>query len=212
MPNFDIDLLRDEHAGYRSALFVENEMPRAVSCEGREAVLDAAIEAAKLSAPGNLICEFGVCDGHTINHIADRVSCLVHGFDSFKGLPEAWRPGFDAGHFARQGVPEVRPNVRLHVGWFEATLPAWLDANAGQIALLHIDSDLYSSARTVLETLRGRIGLGTVIVFDEFFNYRGFEAHEFRAWHEFLETTGAQAEGVAYNRIGEQAAFKVTQI
>ena len=48
------------------------------------------------------------------------------------------------------------------------------------VALLHLDSDIYSAAIFVLRTLiaDGRIVHGSVIVFDELFNYCGFENHE----------------------------------
>ena len=51
---------------------------------------------------------------------------------------------------------------------------------AGPVALLHLDSDIYSAAIFVLRTLIAdrRIVSGTVIVFDELFNYCGFENHE----------------------------------
>ena len=48
-----------------------------------------------------LILEFGVYSGDTINHIAKQLpNRKVHGFDSFEGLPENWKAGFDKGRFA----------------------------------------------------------------------------------------------------------------
>jgi hypothetical protein len=66
--------------------------------------------------PGGLWLEFGVAEGKTLRMIADQLSRLidgpgadvaggaVHGFDSFEGLPEDWRPGFTSGHFMRSGA------------------------------------------------------------------------------------------------------------
>jgi len=134
-----------------------------------------------------LILEFGVASGRTVNHLASlRPAQQVFGFDSFKGLPEAWRPGFGKGRFA-QRLPAVRTNVTLVEGLFEDTLADFL---AGQqddpVALLHIDCDLYSSSRFVLATLAPRISRGTIIVFDEYFNYPGWRHHEFKAFSEFV--------------------------
>ena len=61
-------------------------------------------------------------------------------------------------------------NVALHVGWFDDTLPAFLDRHDGNVAFVHIDSDLYSSAKTILDNLAPRVGPGTIIVFNEYFN------------------------------------------
>ena len=97
--------------------------------------------------PGELVLEFGVFSGRSINHLAATVGDehLVHGFDSFEGLPEFWRDGYAAGAFAVGELPIVARNVRLVKGWFDQTLQPFLDENSGLVALVHIDCDLYSS-------------------------------------------------------------------
>ena len=57
-------------------------------------------------------------------------------------------------------------------------------------ALVHVDCDIYISTVTIFEQLRGRIVPGTVIVFDEYFNYPGWRAHEYKAFQEFIATSG----------------------
>jgi hypothetical protein len=42
----------------------------------------------------------------------------------------------------------------------------------------------------VLEQLRARIVTGSVIVFDEYLNYPGWQLHEFKAFREFIATSG----------------------
>ena len=56
------------------------------------------------------------------------------------------------------------------------------------VSFLHVDSDLYSSAATVFGELGRRrfVRPGCVVVFDELFNFPGFEQHELRALWEFL--------------------------
>ncbi len=86
-------------------------------------------------------------------------------------------------------MPEVPSNVSLHKGWFSDALPPFLAKNTDPIALLHIDCDLYSSTTYVLDTLAERIRNGTVIVFDEYFNYPGWKQHEHKAFQEFIAKT-----------------------
>lgn len=53
--------------------------------------------------PNTLWLEFGVASGKTINYISKFTKDKVYGFDSFEGLPEKWRDGFDKGAFNRNG-------------------------------------------------------------------------------------------------------------
>jgi len=124
---------------------------------------------ARMRTPG-LSLEFGVWKGGSLNYLADLVHPdKIYGFDSFEGLPEEWDTGREfhqKGHFATK-LPEVRPNAELVPGWFSKTLPEFLEKHPGDIALLHIDSDIYSSAKFILESLDHRIVPGTLIIFDE---------------------------------------------
>ncbi len=120
--------------------------------------------------------------------IARHTTRDVHGFDSFRGLPLDWSGTRETkGKFDRQGrLPKVPANARLHVGWFDRTLPGFLAATAETVALLHVDCDIYDSTRTVFDLLGGRIVSGTWIVFDEYFNYPGWRQHEFKAFQEWI--------------------------
>lgn len=152
-----------------------------------------------LVAKGTLL-EFGVATGRTLNHFARLLpNKTVYGFDGFAGLPEDWTSRMRKGFFARRSLPAVRKNCELWVGWFNETLPGFVkDVQQNQpIALLHIDSDLYSSAVTVLNELKKNIVPGTVIVFDEYINYPGWELDEFKAWQEFVK-----ANKIKYEYIG----------
>ena len=156
-----------------------------------------------------LYLEFGVFSGTTINFIASKVETTVHGFDSFEGLPEQWG-NVPAGKFSREGdLPEVRDNVELHVGWFDQTLPGFVEQNKANAAFIHVDADLYSSTKTILTGLQDRIVPGTVIVFDEFFNYPGWQNHEYKAFVEFIESTGYGFEYLTFANRGFSVGVKI---
>lgn len=156
----------------------------------RWSLLDDAIECAELSVPKGVWIECGVASGASINYIAQRTGMEVWGFDSFEGLPKDWVIFLPRGSFGTHGKPPaVEPNVRLVKGWFEDTLPPFSARFEGQrIALLHIDSDLYESARAVLSLLAAGIGKGTVIVFDEFCS--ALPDDEMRAFREVARLRG----------------------
>lgn len=156
--------------------------------------------------PHGSALEFGVGGGHSLRRIAKHM--FAYGFDSFKGLPERWRDGFDAGMFACE-EPDI-PNVHLVRGLFSDTVPLFELGPAGPIGLVHLDADLYSSTATVLEGLdHGHVFTpGTYVVFDEWHGYPGCEMHEQLAWREFVERTG-----IAWQVIGhgpEQWAIRIT--
>jgi hypothetical protein len=134
-----------------------------------------------------LVLEFGVATGRTLNHFARLLpGKTVYGFDGFQGLPEDWTSRMRRGFFARDTLPAVRSNCQLIVGWFDQTLPKWIKSNHQPVALLHVDCDLYSSTVTILNNLRHQIVSGTVIVFDEYINYPGWQLDEFKAWQEYV--------------------------
>jgi len=178
--------------------------------------------------PGICI-EFGVFQGTTINICSSkRPDYLFYGFDSFIGLPEAWREGHPVGHFNLGGnMPMVNQNVKLIKGWFSDTLDEFLIDINSDVSFLHVDCDIYSSSKFVLDKLSKRLRVGTVILFDEFYNYPGWDtksgfgrdeydekgAGEFRAWFEFLEENpNIKFEWFGCNIDSEQVAVKITSI
>lgn len=144
----------------------------------------------KIAFDGHVM-EFGVASGETIRVIAEMTSQVVHGFDTFRGLPEDWRTGFRSGAFSANGaLPEAPSNVKFHVGLFEDTIPTWCNDNKGPVSYLHVDSDLYSSACTIFTNLHDQIVSGTVITFDEYWNYPGWQFDAFKAFQEFVKKKG----------------------
>ena len=184
--SFDILDVAFFAAAMDSAQFYEEYM---LTAQSFESDLELLTHAMTLAPPDGLILEFGVASGRTIRHLAGLTSRPISGFDSFEGLPEAWRTGFQQGRFA-QALPAVPSNVTLHKGWFSATLPAMVASTTEPLALLHVDCDLYSSTIYVLDSLADRIKKGTVIVFDEYLNYPGWKQHEHKAFQEFVERSG----------------------
>ncbi|HEX3856611.1 MAG TPA: class I SAM-dependent methyltransferase [Verrucomicrobiae bacterium] len=205
----DIPLERHKRALTTTVDFVQQNMRFVKPSWTKFGLLTASFQQADLSE-SRLICEFGVFTGSTINHIAAMTPKTAFGFDSFEGLPEDWQAmGARKGHFAVKKLPEVRQNVTLVKGWFDQTLPVFLEQNKGMIGFLHVDCDLYSSTKTVLGLLQPRLAAGAVIVFDEYFNHPEWEQGEHKAFNEFLARTGLSPEFIGYNCHGEQVAVKL---
>jgi hypothetical protein len=82
-------------------------------------------------------------------------------------------------------LPKVPANVTLHKGRFDESLPEWIEQHRGPFAFMHIDYDLFSSTKTIFDLLSDRIVRGTVILFDEYFNYPNWENGEYLAFQQF---------------------------
>lgn len=156
------------------------------------------------------VLEFGVATGRTLNQFARWLPHkIVYGFDGFDGLPEDWTSRMRKGFFARDNLPKVRKNCELVVGWFNETLAGFVEKHSEPIALLHVDCDLYSSTVTILNNLRDQIVAGTVIVFDEYINYPGWQLDEFRAWQEHCKKYGVEYKYIGRVSKHQKVAVRV---
>lgn len=183
--------------------YIASHMQGAMVFEDRWDLMAHGIEEALSTTPQDgLILEFGVADGASVNHIAELTERKIHGFDSFEGLPDKWAGTFEhAGKFGRGGtLPSVRGNVTLHKGWFKDTLPPFLAAHNAPLSLVHIDCDIYASTAEAMSLLEDRFVEGTYILFDEYFNYPNWRAHEYKAFREFLDRTGWTYEYIGFTR------------
>jgi hypothetical protein len=194
----------------RSVDYLEENMSDALGFDSQRELIEYSLGAVEID--GHYL-EFGVFTGGTIRFIARRINPrTIHGFDSFKGLPEAWS-GFNLGRGAFDlggRLPRVPNNVRLHRGYFEESLPIWLRENPGQVAFIHLDCDLYSSTKTVLSLMASRLTSGTVVLFDEYFNYANWEQHQFKAFQEFVQERDVKYVYLAFAR--QQVAVRILSI
>lgn len=128
--------------------------------------------------------EFGVWRGGALCFVgaawkadADRERAMI-GFDSFEGLPPAV-PAKDGdvvrpGMFGDTSLEQTRATLARHglenrvelvKGWFEDTIGR---IDTEQLALLHIDCDLYEGTRLALERAWPRLSAGGLLVVDDY--------------------------------------------
>ena len=154
--------------------------------------------------PDTLWLEFGVYKGDSINYISAFTQDKVYGFDSFYGLPETWREGYETGTFSLNGVlPELYNvnNVELVKGLFSETLHSFIANQNKKVSFIHFDADLYSSTKYVLDILKTHLDTDCVIIFDELVNYPGFDGAtgELRAFYEFVTENNVNYEWIGMN-------------
>ena len=205
-----IDRGRQQKALQETVDYIDTNLPTCKSYPSPYDVLKYAVEQANHTS--GLFLEFGVRDGFTINWAAKWTTQTIYGFDSFEGLPEDWTTQCRRGAFKVERLPRVRDNVTLVKGLFHDSLPPFLRDHPDPVAFVHIDSDLYSSAVTIFELLAPRFRAGSVIAFDEFFNYPGWREGEFKAFTEFQHRHGVDFEYLGYCHFGEQLALRINSL
>ena len=206
-PKQNIKQYLQQVAGLETAKYIIKNMPNVPAYNVTLDILTNALS--KVTIDG-MYLEFGVFSGRTINHIADKtLDKIIYGFDSFEGLPEDWRTGFEEGTFKRINLPKVNSNVKLVKGWFNDTLPKFVEEHNEKCAFIHIDCDLYSSTKCVFDLLEDKIVSGTIIVFDEYFNYPDWQNGEYKALQEFIIQNNLLYEYIGYVEIMEQVAIRI---
>ncbi len=165
-----------------------------------------------LKNSGGIILEFGVWKGESINFFAKKCpKANLYGFDSFEGLEEDWHGfSYPKGTFSTSGeLPRHEKNVTLYKGWFEDTLPDFINRLGSlQIDILHMDADTYKLTAYVLGKIKENISKGTIVIFDEYFGYPNFKSHEFKAWQEFVISNGVKYHYIAYTET--RVAIEIT--
>ena len=157
---------------------------------GQVKIREVAALRANSNDVSNTWAEFGVELGRSaffLSHYLPEAGEFFL-FDSFEGLPEDWALADDnvrPGAAWACDVPSFEdPRLVVVPGWFDDTLPH--EPMFGPLGLIHIDCDLYSSTKTVLERLDEQIVPRTVILFDELWGYPNWRDGEYKAlmeWH-----------------------------
>ena len=81
------------------------------------------------------------------------------------------------------------PKPEIETGDFRQTLPKLIGAKYTKAALVHVDCDLYESTKSVLFGLHPIFQEGTVLLFDDWFNFKGSKHKgEQKAFYEYMNS------------------------
>lgn len=175
--------------------------------------------------------EFGVWEGKSFiftYHITRKYKWLkkmrYYAFDSFEGLPESGQVdlkmgsmaihNWHQGKYSSGGVKTFLSNVKKAgmplkkvvcvPGYYEQSLNKKTKENLPlkKVAFVYVDCDLYESTVPVLDFITDYITEGTVIMFDDWFNYRGNpNKGEQRAFYEWLKKN-PKIKAIEFQKIG----------
>ncbi len=138
---------------------------------------------------------------------------VFYGFDSFEGIPENFEDAtvFHKGTYAmsKDGIIKKLLKGDVDLSHIRLIKSYFSDLDCGvipkKVSVIHIDSDLYESAKVALELCHHSIQQGTVVLFDDYNcfcsdNNKG----ERKALLEFSKKTGIQFESwFSYKYVGK---------
>ena len=154
--------------------------------------------------------EFGVFSGSSINFFSKYLKDKeMYGFDSFEGLKEDWtgtsviKGTFDL----KKKVPKLNENVIPIQGWIDQTLPKFLSEKKPNINFMHIDVDTYETSKVILQLTKNFLEKGAIVVFDEFYNFPGWDVGEYKAFKEIFNENDYKI--VSFAKDGQQVAIQI---
>ena len=174
-----------------------------------EEILDKVLLFTQFSKIDGDYLEFGVWEGASFcasYYLAEKYNLNMgfYAFDSFEGLPEikgldSSGKQFEKGMFDCD-IEKFRKNlekkkvdlnrVGIIKGWYNKILNQELKnrLKIKKAAVIYIDCDLYESAKDVLNFITDYIQDGTVLIFDDWFCFKGNpERGEQKAFSEWLD-------------------------
>lgn len=154
--------------------------------------------------------EFGVFSGTSINFFSKNLNNKkIYGFDSFEGLKEDWvGTSVPKGTFnLNKKIPKLENNVVPITGWIQDTLPIFLKEKNPKINFVHMDVDTYESSKFILEAIKPNLVKGAIILFDELYNFEGWDVGEYKALREVFNDN--EYKFLSFATDSSQAVIKI---
>ena len=163
--------------------------------------------------------EFGVYTGNSFisaYHLAQSRNLKrmrFNAFDSFSGIPEDSFP-YKKGDYECKLLDFVKNLDNSNVNKRKVRIIKSIFSNLKHLnikfnkaAIIHIDSDIYSSARDALNFMIPYIQTGTILIFDDWFSFKDDPRQgEQRAFHEWIKNN-ANIGYVEFNKLGGVCSF-----
>ncbi len=146
--------------------------------------------------------EFGVYQGTSANYFSKYVKKL-YAFDGFQGLKEDWlgTNQMKGSVDLNKKVPKLNANVEPIVGWVEDTLEDFLEKHNPKINFVHLDMDTYNPTKFTLERIKPYLVKNAIILFDELYNYVGWQHGEYKALKEVFRDDEFEYKAFALNSV-----------
>lgn len=187
-----------------------NDFPSKWNYEKRYPLYKWVLEKENLNLNPVNYLEFGVASGQSIRWFLSQITnpeSHFYGFDTFTGLPEdfgVYKKGMFNNNTQPPQIDDKR--VKFYQGLFQQTLPGLLkELNNTRRNIIMMDADLYSATLYALTSLAPFLKKDDIIFFDEF----AVPTHEFKAFHDFVQSYYTNLKLIAATNNYYFVAFKV---
>ena len=86
-------------------------------------------------------------------------------------------------------------------------MPIFLKEKNPKINFIHIDVDTYETSKFILDSIKPYLVKGAIILFDELYNFEGWDIGEYKALKETFEESDYKF--ISFVTDGQQAAIKI---
>ena len=104
-------------------------------------------------------------------------------------------------------IPKFSSNIEPIVGFVQDTLDDFLKKHNPKINFVHLDLDTHPSTKYALERLKSFLNKDAIIIFDELYNYAGWEHGEYKALKEVFNDDEYIFK--AFNTLGPEVVIQI---
>ena len=87
------------------------------------------------------------------------------------------------------------------------TLPRFINEKNHKINFVHMDVDTYESSKFILESIKPHLVKGSTILFDELYNFEGWDVGEYKALREVFNDD--EYKFLAFSQDSAQVVIKI---
>ena len=205
-----LEIKLDENLGEETFNHFKEHIKKSVVINDNLKIREYAIKTALINDKNKeyFYIEFGTFKGASANFFSKFIN-KFYTFDSFEGLRNDWvGTKLPKGHFnLDKKTLKLNSNVEPIVGWVEDTLDDFLIKYNPKINFVHMDMDTYSSTKFTLEKIKPYLVKNAIILFDELYNYLGWEHGEYKALKEVFKEN--EFTYLAFELKSERCAIKI---
>ena len=109
--------------------------------------------------------------------------------------------------YLNKKIPKLNNNVEPIIGYVQDTFEDFLKKHNPKINFAHMDLDTYDSTKYILERIKPYLLDGSILIFDELYNYINWQIGEYKALKEVFNDN--EYDFKSFNLSGSQVVIQI---